>query len=170
LKTRSNTDAKLEDSSGEVCVMIDYANQHSADTYRLYDPMTQHIYTTHDVQWLGRLFRSKTHDAISDGYYTIEISDHVETHVSGAPMEGEEELHERDDGAAPMTTRSGRRVIRPPFLQNSETGFFSSAELNYLRNLRSIDETFMYDLDTEINAVATTGTVFKNTAELKSIK
>jgi hypothetical protein len=59
VKLRTTTDSKLKDLSGAVCVMIGYANQHSGDTYRMYDPVTRNIYESRDVQWLGRMFWTK---------------------------------------------------------------------------------------------------------------
>jgi len=41
---------KWEDKSMK-CIMVGYADDHSGDTYRMYDPMTNHIRLTRDVCW-----------------------------------------------------------------------------------------------------------------------
>jgi hypothetical protein len=81
VKLRTTTDSKLKDLSGAVCVMIGYANQHSGDTYRMYDPVTRNIYESRDVKWLGRMFWTKPHDAIDDYYYNIAIPEHLNDQI-----------------------------------------------------------------------------------------
>jgi hypothetical protein len=175
VKTRGDTDAKLKDSSGVVCVMIGYATHHSGDTYRMFDPVTTRAYETRDVQWLGRQYWNKPDDAIDDGYFTIEVPPQLddEIHVDGdlavVPMASEEEST-KDTALVPTQTRSGRKVNQPAFLQDYETGFFTAPEINYYRNLWSIGELSMCGLSREIMAVGTTGDEFNNTQELKPMK
>jgi len=33
------------------CIMVGYTDNHSADTYRMYDPQTNTVHLTHDVRW-----------------------------------------------------------------------------------------------------------------------
>jgi hypothetical protein len=174
VKTRTGTDEKLKESSGVVCVMVGYANQHSGDTYRMFNPVTRYVYETRDVQWLGRMYWNKPDESIEDGYYMIEVADQLDNHIQADDEprvqhpEGEEE--QNVPALAPMQTRTGRQVKQPALLQDYETGFFSKAEVNYCRNLWEIGELSMYGLGNEILAVGTTGAEFNNTTELKPMK
>jgi hypothetical protein len=76
VKIRTDTDPKLKETSGVVCVMIGYPNQHSGDTYQMFDPVSRRVYVTRDVQWLGRMYWIKHEDAIDDNYYSIETMSH----------------------------------------------------------------------------------------------
>jgi hypothetical protein len=47
--------AKLEDR-GRTCIFVGYAEDHSADCYRMWDPKTYSIHDTRDVVWLRRMY------------------------------------------------------------------------------------------------------------------
>merc|ERR1712157_393211 len=53
---------------GVTCLMGGYSKQRAADCYRMYDPITNTIYETRDVLWLGRMYFPKpdgTHEDLS---------------------------------------------------------------------------------------------------------
>ena len=39
-------------------MFVGYANNHTGDTYEMWDPMTNSIHTTRDIQWLNRMYYS----------------------------------------------------------------------------------------------------------------
>jgi len=41
---------KWEDKSTK-CIMVGYTNDHSGNTYRMYNPMTNHVRLTRDICW-----------------------------------------------------------------------------------------------------------------------
>jgi hypothetical protein len=180
VKTRKATDAKLKDAAGVVSVMIGYANQHSGDTYRMFDPVRRHVYETRDVQWLGRMFWAKPDDSIDDGYYAIDMPSQLEETVrikDTIPRVMTVDSEEKHRAILPTltSTRSGRHIKQPAFLQDYETGFFSASEVNYYQRMWSIGEfsmcgLSMYGLSHELAAVGTTGAEFNNTADLKPMK
>jgi len=47
---RKQIKTKWEDKSTK-CIMVGYADDHSGDTYRMYDPTTNHVRLTQDVCW-----------------------------------------------------------------------------------------------------------------------
>jgi hypothetical protein len=76
----------------------------------------------------------------------------------------------RNHAPTSVYTQSGRLVKRPTYLQNYETGFFSTIEAKFYQNLWNIGELSTCGLSEEILAVGTTGSAFNNTAELKPMK
>jgi hypothetical protein len=57
LKTLATT--KLEDR-GVTCMFVGYAEDHSSDCYRMWDPKTNRVHVTRDIIWLRRMFFIKT--------------------------------------------------------------------------------------------------------------
>jgi hypothetical protein len=142
IKIRADTDPKLKETSGVVCKMIGYANHHSGETYQMFDPVSRRVYITRDVQWLGRMFWNKHEDAIDDNYYTIDMPEQLKDRIRTMDETEHEQRMEEVNEPDPVivTTRAGRHVNPPTFLQDYETGFFTKAEVNYYQNLMSIGE------------------------------
>jgi hypothetical protein len=55
----SGSTAKLEDR-GLTCMFVGYAEDHSSDCYRMWDPKTNSVHVTRDIIWLRRMFFNKT--------------------------------------------------------------------------------------------------------------
>jgi hypothetical protein len=58
VKTKSTGTPKLHDQ-GAVCIFIGYAKDHEGDCYRMWNPLTNGVRTTHDIIWLRCMYYSK---------------------------------------------------------------------------------------------------------------
>jgi hypothetical protein len=74
VKTKTKTSPKL-DPKGVVCLFIGYADDHSGDTYFMYDPIRSVRYTTRDVVWLQRMFWRKPRHSIDEQDDIVEVAE-----------------------------------------------------------------------------------------------
>jgi hypothetical protein len=59
VKLKTLSTAKLEDR-GVTCMFVGYAEDHSSDCYRMWDPKTNSFHVTRDIIWLRRMFFNKS--------------------------------------------------------------------------------------------------------------
>jgi hypothetical protein len=135
VKLKDLATAKLEDR-GRTCMFVGYAADHSADCYRMWDPLTSRLHVSRDVVWLRRMFFTKK--VLGDDELVVvipQVSDPGETCVTtgegfdesdtdeesvedidGGEEESELEEHQDNRGIRrehKTTTRSGRKIYSP---------------------------------------------------------
>jgi hypothetical protein len=107
LTDRRQLKAKMSDKSHK-CIMVGYADNHSSDTYRVYDPETRKIRLTRDVKWAEW--------KRTDPSATMRIFEEDETHHRRNPVGiSEEDSEDEDEPPGPVT-------IPPDEEKEDETG------------------------------------------------
>jgi len=193
---RKKMSPKLADR-GITCMFVGYATNHDGDCYEMLDPTTGTIYVSRDIIWLKRMYYVEPVTKVSGELVPYPVEDPVEQNqtdeatldVADAddndPVVGEGETQEDVEVETP-TTRSGRRVQTPSYLDDYETGGYqislTPAEERFYATMRELNELALYapnvpgvdemdELDTELNLVgAALGGGFTHTSELKPKK
>jgi len=94
IKIATDTTSKLMDK-GVACMFVGYPLDHSAETYKMYDPKTNRIHVTSDIIWLNRMFfekKSAVAEINGGGVLTL-----VTKQPKEAQIEPDETIH-GDDG------------------------------------------------------------------------
>lgn len=76
---------------GEMCMLINYVPDHTANTYRIWDPVTNNVYTTWDVTWLHQMYYTtlaKTQwGIIEQDFYVQAVDNHIDSINSQLALE-----------------------------------------------------------------------------------
>jgi hypothetical protein len=167
VKLKDLATAKLEDH-GRTCMFVGYAADHSADCYRMWDPLTSRLHVSRDVVWLRRMFFTKK--VLGDDELVVvipQVSDPGETCVTtgegfdesdtdeesvedidGDEEQSELEEHQDNEGIRrehKTTTRSGRKIYSP----QATNCFGSRSDNNLERGLRNLFELSLANICTD---------------------
>ena len=72
VKTKSKPSSKLT-NKGSSCMFVGYADNHSGNCYRMWEPMGNYIYVTRDVLWLKRMFFNKVNETNENNVNHVEL-------------------------------------------------------------------------------------------------
>jgi hypothetical protein len=207
VKVKKKQYPKLSDR-GVTCMFVGYAVNHDGDWYEMLDVNNGTVYVTRDVIWLKRMFFTQPPSADQEeGVYLpiylptdvkvrerepLATKDNDEEETVNTPDDEEDEDEdekqaegiEGEEGEATATTRSGRSVKAPSYLNEYELGNLqhgfklTKAEERFYSQMKELGELALcapnLPCTEEINEVGLVGAGigggFKHTGELKVMK
>jgi hypothetical protein len=203
VKVKKNQYPKLSDR-GVTCMFVGYAVDHDGDCYEMLDVNNGTVYVTRDVVWLKRMFFTQSpSDDEEEGVYLpiylptdngvreserLATNDNDEDETLNTPDDGDDEDDKETEviegAATKATTRSGRSVKTPSYLNEYELGSvqhgmkLTMAEERFYSQMKELGELTLcapnLPYAEEINEVGLVGAGigggFEHTGELKVMK
>ena len=89
--------SKLSDR-GITCMMLDYATNHTGDTYEMWNPNTGMVHVTRDIRWLNRMYYKPGETEVNENE-TQETGESIHLFEAGESIEVEAQRNDAKVGA-----------------------------------------------------------------------
>jgi hypothetical protein len=93
VKLKNKRAVKIDDR-GYTCMFVGYPASHASNTYRMWDPRSNHVHITRDIIWLQKMFFNKSEVIPME---LAVYSNHIEQNLAVAPADYNGELGSNED-------------------------------------------------------------------------